>query len=115
MPKKNIREANERIAQKHADIETDQALLEDNRHILEQKRQELDEIISETRQQEDELRQKAKELEPMVDRYTLEAFKRIRKTHETVSVSSPFSVTPAAAASTASPRSASWRSRCTRK
>ena len=79
LAEKNIREANERIAQKHADIETDQALLEDNRHILEQKRQELDEIISETRQQEDELRQKAKELEPMVDRYTLEAFKRIRK------------------------------------
>ena len=79
LAEKNIREAHERIAQKHADIESDQAQLEDNRHILEQKRQELDEIISETRQQEDELRQKAKDLEPMVDRYTLEAFKRIRK------------------------------------
>ena len=44
-----------------------------------EKKKELEDIVSETRQQEEELMAKAKSLEPLIDAYTLAAFKRIRK------------------------------------
>ena len=76
---KNIRDANSRIEAKIAEIEHDKEELADNEHILEQKKKELEEIISETRQEEESIREKAKALEPLIDDYTLAAFKRIRK------------------------------------
>ena len=47
--------------------------------MLGEKRAELEEIVSETRQDEERLRQQAKDIEPKIDAYTLNAFKRIRK------------------------------------
>ena len=79
LDEKNLREAHEAIAAKQADIERDNVELEDNRHILEQKKHELEDIVAETRQEEESLMTKAKALEPLVDDYTLAAFKRIRK------------------------------------
>lgn len=79
LAEKHIRDAKVKQEQKLAEIEHDKEELADNEHILEQKKKELDEIIAETRQQEEELREKAKALEPLIDDYTLAAFKRIRK------------------------------------
>lgn len=79
LAEKHIREAQEKIAEKNEEIARDTTDLEDNEHILVQKKKELEEIISETKQQEEEILAKAKELEPMIDPYTLAAFKRIRK------------------------------------
>lgn len=53
--------------------------LSDSEHILEDKRKELEEIVNETRQQVEDLQAKAKTIEPLIDDYTLKAFKRIRK------------------------------------
>jgi hypothetical protein len=79
LDEKNLREAKEAIAQKQAEMEHDTIELDDNRHILEQKKHELEDIVAETRQEEENLMKQAKDLEPMVDDYTLAAFKRIRK------------------------------------
>lgn len=79
LAEKNIRDAQAKIDLKSADVAKFKEELADNEHILEQKRQELDEIISETRQEEEAIREKAKALEPLIDDYTLAAFKRIRK------------------------------------
>lgn len=79
LAEKNIRDAKAKIDIKREEIVRDRENLSDNEHILEQKKQELEEIVSETRQQEEEIRAKAKALEPLVDEYTLAAFKRIRK------------------------------------
>lgn len=79
LAEKNIREARARMEQKAIDIENAEAELNDNTHILEEKRKELEEIVSETRQEEENIREEAKALEPMIDAYTLAAFKRIRK------------------------------------
>lgn len=76
---KNIREATMKSERKQEEIEHAEEELSDNRHNLEEKRAELDEIISETKQEEESIRMKAKELEPLIDDYTLAAFKRIRK------------------------------------
>lgn len=79
LAEKNIRDANTKIEAKTIEVEKCKEELADNEHILEQKRQELNDIISETRQEEEEIREKAKALEPLIDDYTLAAFKRIRK------------------------------------
>lgn len=79
LAEKNIREANAKIEQKTEDIAKAEEVLADNEHILEEKKHELEEIVSETRQEEESIREKAKDLEPLVDSYTLAAFKRIRK------------------------------------
>lgn len=79
LDEKKMREAREAIAAKEAEIEHDSVELDDNRHILEQKRHELEDIVAETRQEEENLLTQAKALEPLVDDYTLAAFKRIRK------------------------------------
>ena len=78
LDEKNIRDANAKIAEKSEELEQDRVHLEDNTHILEQKKAELAEIISETKQEEENILAEAKKLEPLVDDYTLAAFKRIR-------------------------------------
>jgi hypothetical protein len=79
LAEKKIREANAKVEDKTQEIKQAEEDLKDNEHILEEKRKELEEIVSETRQEEESIREKAKELEPLVDAYTLNAFKRIRK------------------------------------
>ena len=79
LAKKNIRDARAKIDEKAQDIEYDSVELDDSNHILEQKKKELAEIISETREQEESILADAKKLEPLIDPYTLAAFKRIRK------------------------------------
>ena len=76
---KKIRDAKARIAEEEEALKHDQEELEDHRHILELKKKELEEIVSETRAEEEQIMQKAKALEPVIDDYTLAAFKRIRK------------------------------------
>lgn len=79
LAKKKIREYTTAQERKAEEITHAEEGLADNQHILEEKKKELEEIVSETRQQEEEIREKAKALEPLVDAYTLAAFKRIRK------------------------------------
>lgn len=79
LAEKNIREAMEKQEAKAATIEKTREELADHEHILEEKKSELAEIISETRQEEENIRKQAKSLEPLIDDYTLAAFKRIRK------------------------------------
>lgn len=79
LAEKNIRDAEAKIAAKEEEIKKTEEELADNEHILEDKKKELEEIVSETRQEEEAIRMKIKEVEPLVDDYTLNAFKRIRK------------------------------------
>lgn len=76
---KKIREAGISQERKSEEIARAQEELADQEHILAEKRKELEEIVSETRQQEEDLRAEARDLEPMIDDYTLNAFKRIRR------------------------------------
>ncbi len=76
---KKIRDAKARIESEQESLARDKEDLEDHRHILEQKRKELEEIISETKAEEEQIMKKTKDLEPVIDAYTLAAFKRIRK------------------------------------
>ena len=76
---KKIRDAEAKILAKEEEIKKTEEELTDNQHILEEKKKELEEIVSETRQEEETLRMKIKDLEPLIDQYTLNAFKRIRK------------------------------------
>jgi hypothetical protein len=77
--KKRIREAGVAQERKLEEIAKTQEELSDHEHILEDKRKELDEIVNETRQEVENLQAKAKTIEPLIDDYTLKAFKRIRK------------------------------------
>lgn len=79
LDEKKIREAVAATDLKKEEIARAEESLADNEHILSEKRRELEEIVSETRQEEENIREKAKELEPLIDPYTLAAFKRIRK------------------------------------
>ena len=79
MAEKNIRDYNKAQDQKTAEIAKAEEELADTEHILAEKRSELDEIVSETKQEEENIREKAQALEPVIDAYTLAAFKRIRK------------------------------------
>ena len=78
LAEKNIKEAHDKIAAKEAEIQAAQKELADNQGILEEKRKELSEIVSETKQEEEAIMMKTKEVEPLIDDYTLKAFKRIR-------------------------------------
>lgn len=78
LDEKNLNSAKEGILAKNDEIARDQEELDDNRHILEQKKKELEDIVAETRAEETTLMEKAKSLEPLIDDYTLRAFKRIR-------------------------------------
>lgn len=79
LAEKKIREARTKQEVKEQDIARTAEELADHEHILEEKKKELEEIVSETRQEEENIRQQAKDLEPLIDDYTLAAFKRIRK------------------------------------
>lgn len=78
LAEKNIREAQEKINAKEAEITAAQEELNDNQGILEEKRKELNDIVSETRQEEEAILLKTKDIEPLIDDYTLKAFRRIR-------------------------------------
>lgn len=79
LSEKHINEHQRAIDNKNAEIDATKERMADMNHILNEKRSELDEIVSETRQEEESLREQAKRLEPMIDDFTLKAFKRIRK------------------------------------
>lgn len=79
LAEKNIRDSNHKLELKAAEIQRAQDELADNEHILEEKKVELERIVNETRQEEEQIREKAKETETLIDAYTLNAFKRIRK------------------------------------
>lgn len=79
LAQKKIREAGIAQERKAEEIDKAQEELADHEHILAEKRTELEDIVSETRQEEENLRRRADELEPLIDDYTLNAFKRIRK------------------------------------
>lgn len=76
---KKVRDAAAKIQEEKEMLAKDQDELEDHRHILSAKKQELEEIVSETRAEEEQIMAKAKAVEPVIDDYTLAAFKRIRK------------------------------------
>lgn len=79
LAQKRIREAGVAQEAKQEEISRTQEELNDHQHILEDKRKELEDIVNETRQQVENLQAKIKTIEPLVDDYTLKAFKRIRK------------------------------------
>ncbi|MCM1369933.1 MAG: C4-type zinc ribbon domain-containing protein [Candidatus Amulumruptor caecigallinarius] len=79
LAEKNIRDAKAKIVTAQEEEERARENLADNEHILEQKKKELEEIVAETRQEEENLLNRAKAIEPDIDAYTLQAFKRIRK------------------------------------
>lgn len=79
LSEKHLNEYSRQIENKANEIQVTQEKVHDTEHVLAEKRTELEEIVSETRQDEDRLRQQAKDLEPKIDAYTLNAFKRIRK------------------------------------
>ena len=75
---KKIRDSKARIEEETEHKNADEEALADQRHILEAKKQELEEIVSETRAEEEQIMAKAKAVEPVIDDYTLAAFRRIR-------------------------------------
>ena len=79
LAEKNIRDYNRSQENKTQEIAQAQESLADQEHILAEKKAELEEILSETKQKEESIREEAKSLEPLIDAYTLAAFKRIRK------------------------------------
>lgn len=79
LAQKKIREAEEDHQKKLEEIAAAETDLADFEHNLGIKRTELEEIVSETRIEEEAIREKAKATETLIDAYTLNAFKRIRK------------------------------------
>ncbi len=79
LSEKHLAEYSRQIENKANEIEATKEKIGDTEHVLDEKRAELEEIVSETRQDEERLRQQAKDIEPKIDAYTLNAFKRIRK------------------------------------
>ena len=79
LAEKHLVDFSRQIENKTAEIKSTEEKISDNEHVLGEKKAELEEIVSETRQDEERLRQQAKDLEPKLDAYTLNAFKRIRK------------------------------------
>ena len=76
---KHLAEYSRQIENKTNEIAATKEKVCDTEHVLGEKKAELEEIVSETRQDEERLRQQAKDIEPQIDAYTLNAFKRIRK------------------------------------
>ncbi len=79
LAEKNIREYTAAQEARQNDIAAAEEELADGEHILAEKRAELEDIVSETKAEEENLRSQALALEPLIDAYTLAAFKRIRK------------------------------------
>ena len=76
---KKIREANNRIEERKADLDSSMELIKERQEDLDIKKSELDEIIAETRAEEDKLKDKVKDLESKIETRLLTSFKRIRK------------------------------------
>ncbi|MCM1108803.1 MAG: C4-type zinc ribbon domain-containing protein [Clostridium sp.] len=76
---KKIREANQAIEHKTAEIQECADLVSERRTDLDIKKSELDEIISETKMEEEKLLERSKDLEATIETRLLSAFKRIRK------------------------------------
>lgn len=79
LSEKHLAEYSRQIENKTNEIAATKEKVSDTEHVLGEKKAELEEIVSETRQDEERLRQQAKDIEPKIDTYTLNAFKRIRK------------------------------------
>ena len=76
---KKIREGNEMLEVKQAELDQSTQDLEERERDLEDKKSELEDIIAETRTEEERLRDKAKALETQIELRLLTSFKRIRK------------------------------------
>lgn len=75
---KKINEAQNKIAERSADLEAAKNLVDDRKGDLEVKKAELDEIVAETRAEEEKLREKVESLEDKIEPRLLASFKRIR-------------------------------------
>lgn len=76
---KKIKDAQNRVNDKKAELEKTAESIEERSQDLIHKRAELDEIMQETREEEDNLKEKAHELEMKIDPRLLTSFRRIRK------------------------------------
>ncbi len=76
---KKIREGEQKIREKQADLDHALAQKQDRERGLVEKRAELDGIMEETREEEENLKEKAAELEKKIEPRLLASFKRIRK------------------------------------
>ena len=76
---KKIREAENRIQEKSAELAASNETIRERQEDLDIKKSELDEIIAETRAEEDKLKEKVKDLESKIEARLLTSFKRIRK------------------------------------
>lgn len=76
---KKIKDAQNRVNDKKAELEKTAETIEERSQDLIHKRAELDEIMQETREEEDNLKEKAHELEMKIDPRLLTSFRRIRK------------------------------------
>ena len=76
---KKIREAENRIQEKSAELNVSNETIKERQEDLDIKKGELDEIVAETRAEEDKLKEKVKDLESKSEARLLTSFKRIRK------------------------------------
>ena len=76
---KKIREGQQKIQERQADLAYTQEHKADREKGLVEKRSELDDIMSETRDEEERLKEKALDLEKKIEPRLLASFKRIRK------------------------------------
>ena len=76
---KKIREAENRIQEKSAELNVSNETIKERQEDLDIKKGELDEIVAETRAEEDKLKEKVKDLESKIEARLLTSFKRIRK------------------------------------
>jgi len=76
---KKIREAENRIQEKSAELNISNETIKERQEDLDIKKGELDEIVAETRAEEDKLKEKVKDLESKIEARLLTSFKRIRK------------------------------------
>ena len=76
---KKIREAQNKVSEKTAEMDATQHNIEERTKDLEVKKNELDEIMAETRTEEERLKARAEELEVKIEPRLLSSFKRIRR------------------------------------
>ena len=76
---KKIREAENRIQEKSAELNVSNETIKERQEDLDIKKGELEEIVAETRAEEDKLKEKVKDLESKIEARLLTSFKRIRK------------------------------------
>lgn len=116
LSEKRINEANNQQEIINGKLTDAEANLLDLRTNLTEKRNELEEIVSETRQDEERLQQEAKKLESQIDdQRLLTAFKRIRRNARNGLGIVYVQRNACGGCFNRIPRSARWKSRCTRK